>query len=164
MSTNITEYVNVAARTVDLGCHYPKSGLALLPLNFDSATSIAELRHASEASTIKKLLLNDGLPLSDIVERNQRPPYVKNKSSDLVLPILYISASLYSQNPALVNIALNVMANYIFEALRGVGLGREVALDIVVEKEKDKEYIRVSYKGTAEGMKTVPDAIREALK
>ena len=56
------------------------------------------------------------------------------------------------------------MASYIFEALRGVGLGREVALDIVIEKEKDKEYIRVSSKGTAEGMKTVPDAIREALK
>ena len=164
MPTNITQYVSVAARAAELRCNCPQSGMALLPINFESAKSIEELRHASQTATIKKLLLNEGLTLSDIVERKQRPPYLKNKSSDLILPILYVSASLYSQNPSLVNVALNVISNYVFETLRGTGLGREVKLDIVVEKESDRQYVRVSYAGPSEGLKTLPDSIHEALK
>lgn len=164
VSTNIAEYVNLAKKMADLGCIYPESGLALLPLNFESAKSMAELRHASQTSTIRKLFLNNGLPLSEIVERSQRPPYVKNKSSALVLPIIYFSASLYSQNPTLVNIALNVVSNYVFETLRGVGMGREVKLEIVIEKTKGKEYRRISYSGPVDGLKALPDSIREASK
>lgn len=81
MPISTSEYINVAEKMADLQCQLPETGLALLPLNFESATSIADLRHASQTSTLKKLLVKEGLPLNDIVERSRRPPYVKNKSS-----------------------------------------------------------------------------------
>ena len=43
MTTSITDYLNVSQRIADLGCKYP-NGFALLPVNFESAASIADFR------------------------------------------------------------------------------------------------------------------------
>jgi hypothetical protein len=162
--TNITDYPSVTEKTVHLGCVYPESGVTLLPLNFASATSISELRHASLTSTIRKLLLQGGIPLCDIVERSQRPPYVKNKSSTLILPILYFSASFLSDNPTLVTVALNVVSTYIYESLRHIGIGKTVRFQVVVEKKKNEVYKQITYEGSGDGLKELIDVIREAVK
>ena len=148
----------------ELGCTLPNSGLTLLPTNFDSADSIADLRHAAETSTVRKLMLQNGLPLGDIVESSQRPPYVKNKSSDLILPTLFFSASFLSQNSALVTVALNVVSSYVYESLHHLAPGRVVKFSVVVEDRKKRKYRHISYEGTEEGLKSLPDSIREAIK
>jgi hypothetical protein len=48
MSSDITSYINVAARMADLGCEYPRSGIVLLPVNFEKASSATELLQASD--------------------------------------------------------------------------------------------------------------------
>jgi hypothetical protein len=48
MSSDITSYINVAARMADLGCEYPRSDIVLLPVNFEKATSATELLQASD--------------------------------------------------------------------------------------------------------------------
>lgn len=163
MSITVTDYVDVPAKIGELGCVMPDSGLTLLPLNFDAAASISDLRHASETSTIRKLMQQEKLPLQDIVERGQRPPYIKNKSSDLVLPTLFLSAAFISQNPALVSIALNVISNYVYDRFRSMKPGRTVKCEIVVEDRTGK-YRRIAYEGTEEGLAVLPQSIREALK
>ena len=163
MTANITEYVNVVTKMADLGCLYPQRGLALLPVNFESAPSIADLLQASETATIKKLFLAEGLPVDDIVDRSQRPPYIKNKQYEWV-PTLFVTASLYSQNPAVVSVALGVLANYATDFFKGTSGAREVKLDIVLEKKKNETYLRVSYRGPIAGMSELPDAIREFAK
>lgn len=162
MPLTITDCSDVSEKMTELGCVLPVSGLALLPYNFDSAASVSELRHASETSTVRKLLLHARLPLGDIARPGERPPYVKNKSSDLVLPTLFFSASFLSQNSALVTVALNVVSNYVYESLRHLRSGRVVKVAIVVE-DKGK-YRRISYEGTEEGLNALPDSIREAIK
>ena len=164
MATSITDFVNVPAKLSDLGCLTPESGLALLPLNFETAHSVTELRQASQTSTIRKLLLQEGLPLCDIVAGSQRPPYVKNKSSALIVPALYLSASFLSENSTLVSVALNVISSYVYEAMKHVGIGREVKLEIVIETRKNETYKRISYEGPVEGLETLPASIREACK
>src|ERR1700676_1824856 len=134
-TTKITDYVDVSKKMADLGCRYPER-MALLPINFESATSISEFLQASEAATIKKLLLAEALPLDDIVDRSQRPPYLKNKSHEWIAPIIFISASLYSQNQELVSVALNVLGNYATDFFKGIGETHEVNLNIVVGKTK----------------------------
>jgi hypothetical protein len=162
MTTNITDYVNVNKKVADLGCRYPDR-LALLPVNFESATSIAELLQASEAATIKKLFVAEGLPVDDIVERGQRPPYIKNKWHEWVAPIVFVSAALCSQNPELLSLALNILANYATEFFRGDSAKPEVGVDIVVEKKKNETYKRISYRGPIAGLKDLPEVIREVV-
>jgi len=158
-TTKITDYVDVNKKMADLCCRYPER-MALLPINFESATSIAELLQASEAATIKKLLVAEGLPFDDIVDRHQRPPYVKNKNFEWVPPVLFVSASLYSQNPELVSVALNILANYATDFFKGMRGAHEVSLNIVVEK-KNKTYKKIVYQGPIEGLKDLVEVIRE---
>lgn len=143
----------------DLGCRYPER-MALLPINFESASTIGDFLQASETSTIKKLLLSETVPIEDIVERSQRPPYVKNKSHEWVAPIIFVSASLWSQYEPLVAVALNVLGNYATEFLRGSSSTHEVNLKIVVEK-KNKTYKQIEYEGSIEGLRDLPKVIRE---
>ncbi len=164
MSVTITDYVDVTAKIAELNCSSPGSDLTLLPLNFDSASSVGDLRHASETSTIRKLLLQEHVPFRDLVERSQRPPYLKNKSADLILPTLYFSALSLSQNPLLVSIALNVISNYVYDCFRGRGAGRTVKLHIIAEDAKKGRFRQIAYEGTEEGLKTLADSIREAVK
>ena len=164
MPVTITDYVDVTAKIAELGCSPTGSDLTLLPLNFDSAPSVGDLRHASETSTIRKLLIQDHVPIRDLVERSQRPPYIKNKSADLILPTLYFSALSLSQNPLLVSIVLNIVSNYVYDCFRGRGAGRTVKLHIVAEDAKKGKYRQISYEGTEEGLSTLADSILEAIK
>lgn len=158
-TTTVSDYLDVSQKMASLGCRYPER-MALLPINFESATSISELLQASEAATIKKLLLAEALPVDEIVDRSQRPPYVKNKWNEWVAPILYVSASFYSENPVLVSVALNVLGNYATDFFKGFHGAREVRLNIVVGK-KNKGYKKIAYQGPVEGLKDLPEVIRE---
>jgi len=162
MATNITDFVNVGEKIANLGGVYPH-GLALLPVNFESASSLAELRQASEAATIKKLLIAEGLQVDDILDRSQRPPYIKNKSHEWASPIIFVSALLYSQNPMCISLALNVLGNYATDFFRGTNTTPNVKLNIVIEK-KDKSCKTISYEGPVDGLKDLPNIVREAAE
>jgi hypothetical protein len=159
MTTKIADYIDVSKKTADLGCRYPER-IALLPINFESALSIREFLQASEAATIRKLLLAQALPLDDLVDRSQRPPYVKNKSGDWIAPIIFVSASIYSQNQALIALALNVLGNYATDFFKGSPRMHTVTLKIVVEK-KNKTCKKITYEGPIDGLKDLVEVIRE---
>ena len=133
MTADITEYTNVRRRLQELGCNDP-SAFALLPINFETAGSIADFRLASETATVKTLLRSADLSLSDIFPPGQRPPYVVNHSIDWVAPTLFVSAALISQNPNYIAVALGVIANYVTFIFRGIGGEKKVTLDIAIEK------------------------------
>jgi hypothetical protein len=162
MAINVTDYANVGRKMADLGCRYPDR-MALLPVNFESAASVAEFLQASESATVRKLFLAEGLPIDEIVDRSQRPPYIKNKSFEWAAPIIFVSAALYSQNPTAVTLALNVLANYATEFFRGYGPIAGVKLDVVVERKRNETYKRISYQGPIAGVKDLPEVIREVV-
>jgi hypothetical protein len=85
---NVSKFVNVSERLEELGWVYPRSGMALLPVNIGTAESAEELRQASEAATVKKLLKAGQLPIEDIMNAGQRLPAIKNKHLEWTAPIL----------------------------------------------------------------------------
>ena len=159
MTTQISDYPNVSERLAALGAKYP-SGLALLPANFESANSIAEFRQVSEAATVKTLFRNAGLLQSDLVEKAQRPPYIQNNAFDLILPTVFVSAALWSENQNYISVALSLIANYATDFFKGLSGTKNVKLDVVVERSKSKTCKRISYSGPAEGLKDLAEVIR----
>jgi len=160
MATNISDYVNVRQKMADLGCRYPH-GLALLPANFEHASSIAEFRQVSEAATVKALFRNEQLPHDEIVKPDQRPPYIQNNHFEWVAPTIFISYALFSQNPQCVSVALSVIANYATDFFKGMSGNKSIKLDIVVEKTKTKTCKKITYQGDVQGLKELPSVIRE---
>ena len=78
-------------------------------------------------------------------------------------PILFVSAALFSQNPDLVSLALNVIGNYATEFFRGERGEHEVRLDVVVEKKRNETYKKISYRGPVAGLNQIVKAIRETV-
>ena len=159
MATNITEYPNVRQRLQELGCNHP-SGFSLLPINFETADSIEEFRQVAEAATVKTLLRSANLPYADIVPSEQRPAYVQNNSLDWAAPTLFVSANLLSQNPEYVELAFDLILNYLEDFFRGIDSGKEVKLNIVVERTEKETCKKVYYEGPKEGLKEIPEIIK----
>ncbi|MBS0536991.1 MAG: hypothetical protein JSR72_23270 [Proteobacteria bacterium] len=162
MTTTISDFPLVSDRIVSLGCSYPDSGIAILPINFENAASAEDLRQAANASTIKTLFRNSNVPHVDIFGADKRLPYVHNNAFEWVVPTLFLSASLLSENPNAVSVALGVIANYATDFFKGMSRQASVKLEVVVETTKSKHCKRISYEGPPEGLRDLADVIRES--
>lgn len=156
------EFPSVAARSVALGFDPPTS-IALLPRNFVSATSAQELLDESSAATIHQLFRQAGVP-EDRFDTAEAPfPSVAEHSVDWIAPIIFIGAAYASENSSMVNVALGVVANYVYELFGSLPGRRRVRLDVVVERDGSRTSKRVSYEGSAEGVQQLIPAVERAL-
>lgn len=160
MTTNISDYIQVSEKLNELGCDYPES-IALLPMNFDSATSTENFRQLSEASTVKTLFRNNHISYNEIRKANEKTAYIQNNAFEWIAPILFVSASLLSQNPESISISLGVIANYLTDFFKGFSGEKKIKLDIVVEKTKSKYCKKISYEGDIEGVRELFDIVKE---
>lgn len=162
MTTIISDFDSVSERISALGYSCPDDGIAILPINFENASSVEELRQAAESSTVKTLFRNANVPYVDLFKGEKRLPYVHNNAFELVVPTLFVSANLLSQNPAAVSIALSVIANYATDFFKGMSKEASVKLEVVIEITKTKKCKRISYEGPPEGLRALADVIRES--
>lgn len=159
MATNITDYINVHQRAVDLGCVVPQS-IALLPINFDSAQARTDFLQPSEAATVRTLFRNNNLPIEELLPVSEHAPYIQNNSFEWIAPTLFISSALMTQNQVAVEVALHVLASYIKDFFKGITGTKTVKLTIVVEKKGDRSCKKIDYEGDVAGMDTLPEIIK----
>lgn len=154
------DYPSVAERAEALDVQIP-SQLALLPRNFESATTKDELVHESEVPTVRVLFRKEGIVETPIELPGEVIPQIAEHAfQDWVAPILFFSYSAFTENPALVNLSLGVISNYLTDLFKGLSAERGVKLDIVVEN-KEGTCKKVSYQGPLEGLKALPKIIKE---
>ncbi len=158
MCIAVVDYPTDAERLAELGCPFPTS-LALLPANFETAESPADFIQAQEASTVRKLLREQHVPVEEL--RSPGPSRVKiTKSFDWVAPMIFVSAAVLSQDPTIGSVGINVLSNYLTELLKGLGGSRTVKLEVVVERKKDRTCKRIIYEGDPSGLAELSDAIK----
>ena len=69
-------------------------------------------------------------------------------------PTIFISTSLLTQNPTLVNVALSVLANYVTDFFKGHLGEHTVSVNLVLEsvtkhgEDEERSYKRVNLKGS----------------
>lgn len=156
---HVSDYLDVRAQLGVLGCDEP-DGLAFLPLNFESARDVEELRQSLEAVTLRKLFIAEDIPYTDMVSRDSRIPIAQNNWSELVLPTLFVTAALAAENPGLVNIALGVISKYVTDSLRGMSDVQTVKMEMVCERP-DGNYKRVTYEGPPQYIEQSVQAFEE---
>lgn len=156
MAVSENEFISVTARAAELGCQMP-TGLAIMPENFETAATRQDLIVRGEASTVRTLFRNQGLPLGDFLPTGERAGFIHNKSHDWAA-FIFISGALASSNPGAVSVALGIISNYLTEAFRGTP-AKKIRLDIAVEREGDKVCKKLTYEGDAAGLAEVANAI-----
>ena len=112
---------------------------------------------------IGKLFKMNDVPCSEIRRENENPSYMGDRSAEWVLPTLFFSASLLSENPAIVSLSLGVIANFLTDRIKETGRKPPVKLDIVTEKNKGKTYKKISYEGPIDGISKLADIVKEVL-
>ena len=87
-------------------------------------------------------------------------PELQQNAFEWVGPIIFISASYYSQNPDAVNIALGLISSYLKDFFKGIPGNKKVKLSIVKEETKGKKYQRIDYEGDVSGLSELGDIIK----
>ena len=166
MKTNISDYIHVFEKLDELGCSYSE-GIAILPINFETATPTTTIEQLRGPFAIGKLFKMNDVPCSEIRRENETPSYMGYRSAEWVLPTLFFSAALLSENPAIVSVSLGVIANFLTDTLKDKETGRKQTckLDIVTEMEKNKSkiYKKISYEGPIDGMSKLDEIVKEIL-
>lgn len=160
MPITTSEYIDVKAQALKLGCNVPAE-LALLPINFDTAENKGELVHEDAVLTIRKLWRQAGITETKLEKEGEKFPYEQRKSFEWVTPIIFVSASLLSQNPDLVSVALNVISTYLTDYFKGIVGDKTVKFDIIIEQNKQNKSERIHYEGSLEGLDGLTQVIKE---
>jgi hypothetical protein len=161
MTIDITNYSSVSEKFEFFGLK-PDNGLIILPSNFDTAENLNKLRQQTESETVKTLFRQNNLPYTEIFDETNSPAYIQNYSFEWFGPTIFISASLISQNPDLVSVALGLITNYlqeIFKTPNNNSLPESTSLEIIYE-EPDGSCKKIAYRGPPEGLKDVAQAIK----
>jgi hypothetical protein len=158
MGVTVTDFANVRERAAELRLTL-SSDLAILPRHFSSATSAADLVHEADAATLRKLLNNAGLDVQQLEPPGGRLPSVVQKSADWISPTIFVGSLLLTQNPYAIQVALNVLASYLTDFLRGRPSGGTARISIVVERTNRKTYKQVSYEGPPSGIKDLASVL-----
>ena len=164
MKTNISDYIHVFEKLDELGCSYSE-GIAILPVNFETATPTTTIEQSAGTLFIGKLFRMNDVLCSEIRRENEKPAYIGHRSVDWVLPTLFFSALVLSENPAIVTVALGVIANFLTDRFKGTGRKPTGKLDIVIEIEKNKSKTckKISYEGPIDEMSKLDDIVKEVL-
>lgn len=159
MTTNISEFVSVRDKLLALGYRAPTS-LAILPLNIEHAASANEIRLQSESATVKTLFRQAGIPLDELFEPSNRPPYVQNNDVHWIAPTIFVAAGVLSENPNAVSVALGVLTNYLTDFFKGRTSAPQIKATIIVETTKTKTCKRIEYEGSVDGLKALAEVVR----
>ena len=163
MSVQTRDFVNVAARARELSCREP-ARLALLPGNFATAVSAAELRYHEAAPEVRSAWLSIGLKdegpdpesgISDLglgASSEVRTPIPSPRppapfSCDVPL-VAYFGRELRSGPARLVTYALGAVAS-VLSAHTGEAGAPEIRFDAVVERPGCGSYACVEFRGDA---------------
>lgn len=161
MSVETFEYVDVKQRAAELGCNAP-IGLAILPRNFDSAGSKADLVHQNPVPTIRVLWRRAGLTETRIEQQGDRFPFVKDEGFGGWLgPVIFVGSSLLKEDADAVSRAIGVIADFLTGWYAVVSAEQKVKLDIVVERHGGGGYRHIEYLGDVEGLRKLPHLVLE---
>jgi hypothetical protein len=146
-------YINVRQRSLDLSLD-PPTGLALLPRNFETAKTKADLVYESSAADIRALWLAENIIETRIDGAGKQIPYIKEAKYEWILPPILIGAAVWSKDPYVAGFALAVVANYVTDyVLKGRpswSRSNDVSCEVIVERLKGNEYLKIHYKGPSE--------------
>lgn len=152
MEIQITEYIDVAKRAEELGLNVP-TDLAILPINFATATTSHDLIHESTAPTIRSLWRQAGVTETRLEKEGDKLPQGAKKSAEWISPIIYISEA--ALTGVAVPLTINMISNYLYDLFKGRHNKAKISIRFAVEPNKqtedgdDKKSLLLTFDGTS---------------
>jgi hypothetical protein len=161
MPVQVMDYIDVAARARELGCRAPL-GIALLPDNFTTARSAAELCFHEAAPSVRSAWRNVGLIDVGLDRKYRQSPTRDRASADQPVHLtVFFGAGLLRGGAGLVTLALGMVAAVLTER-PGTGADlRDIRFDAIVERPDRSGYTLLAYHGDAFELVALARPVRE---
>ncbi len=140
----------------------PKVNLTFLPENLTDVQDSAKFIYSETTTDLRKVFKLNNIVIDYLT--NDKPILRGRKSADWVGPTLFIGFSILTDNSTLINVSLNLLSNYLHDFFKGTISNKKVKFDIIIEIERNKEFQKVTYEGTVEGIKELAEVIKELKK
>jgi hypothetical protein len=132
--------------------------VVLLPTGYLSDTGCGEY-HSTAISFFK--FAQKEMPVKFATEPQTM---LEQRSGDWFAPAMAITNQVISDHPVIVSIICGVISNYIYAFMTSQDKP-QVHVDLVIEKTRGQTFVKVSYKGDVDGMKTaIENAVASARK
>lgn len=169
----VSDYIDVSSKLEELGCSQPE-GIGILPDQFDTCTSADKPSLLHRTRAVVRRFEDKNIPVS-IIEKEGQPVLSTHIASSEwfsgVGPTFLISAALLAENPHIISLVLNVLANYLTEIFKGAreenpgletsNMGGNASLEIVVEKDGPRIYKRIKCPATPEMLKELHKVVNK---
>jgi hypothetical protein len=133
--------------------------LIFLPENIED--DVLQYVYPESTSDIRKVFKANNLATFYLC--SDKPKLRARKSADWFGPALFINFAILSQNPDLINIALNLISSYLHDFFKGSPNNKKVKFEIVVQTKQEKGFQKIKYEGDIDGIKEL-DAVIKQLK
>jgi hypothetical protein len=159
MSVIVTEIYNVNKKLAELECNIP-TRLAFLPFNLENVENKEELVHENSVKALRTLFRNNNIEETPIEKVGDKFYYRQQNAFEWLVPTIFVSYSVLSENPNLLSLGLSVIANYATDIFKGIVGDKSVKLNIIVEDEKKQKHTKIEYQGSPEGMKEITNILK----
>jgi hypothetical protein len=153
------EFPSVADRCDVLGVRRP-TGLTMLPRNFATADAGDELLAEASDAAVRTLWRQADVEEDRLDSPGAPFPRISEHHADWIGPTVLLSSALLSESPALVSVALGVIANYVTDLFKGVPGRHAARLQVVVERSSGA-CVSVTYNGPATEIGAILDAVSD---
>jgi len=131
--------------------------LYLLPYSY----RVKEIRYEDNLFTIKKILIEAGLPINTISLKKEDSRIV-SESIEWILPAIYIGIYFFQEHPELIANTFSKIYGYL-KKTKGIAFKDNSAKLRIVLETKEHKNLEVDYNGPAENLKDLPDVIKSAF-
>ncbi|MEH1009528.1 hypothetical protein VDP25_17450 [Winogradskyella sp. ECml5-4] len=156
MSYTIEEY-KVEDKLEKLNLSLPDK-ISFFPENLSTAEKKAEFIFTDNMIELNKHFKLNELELS--VLGGDTELYRSRKNADIYLPAIFFSLSTITENSAVVSVALNVLSNYVYDALKGTVGKKKTHVEFHIETKEKGKLKKINYKGDVEGLKGLEKVIK----
>lgn len=154
---SVSQFPSIAERVDSLGLK-PPDGISVLPRNFASASDVEELVHEADASTICKVLEESGIDATLLSHRGRKLPSRVERDFSWVAPTIFVSSHIIAENPELVRILVQALAEYIVAHVSYKLQDNTVSVSFVIGGNNEP-YRKIKYEGPANKLGSVVDEL-----
>lgn len=160
---SVQDVSDIVDISMNLGLPEP-SGFCFLPRNIFEAKKAKDLLHDDFNMTIKKVWLKEGIKVGEL---QQKTHYWAQRDYGVQVT-LFLGCALYSQNKTFIDIALNVLANYVADKFKSMKIlvRKDCKIDLIVQKKAKRgfEYKKLTYEGPADKLHELSDLVKRVME
>ncbi|RUT79565.1 hypothetical protein [Ancylomarina longa] len=132
-----------------------------VPENIFESKKSSDFVYSETTSDIRKVFRKENVPINYLTE--DKPLLRSRKGADWFGPTLLFGFSVLINNPHVIGVSLNLVSSYLYDFFKGKIGDKSVKFEVVVECKKKKEYKKINYEGSVEGIPELEKIIK-ALK